>query len=92
MEPDEKFQSLKNLITDIKRACAITGATLFYDGVVIKPDQVIVSDEGIFVKIDNCTDSLYEHTPDWDHGWHDSLEELSKRIKNHFRLFKEISY
>lgn len=92
MAPDEKFQTLKNLITDIKRACAITGATIFYDGVVIKPDQIIVNDEGIFVKIDNFTDSLYEHTPDWDHGWYDPIDFLSDRIKNHFKLFKEIGY
>lgn len=92
MTSDLKFAQLKFIISELKYKASEQNAIIFYDGVVINPNQVIVNDEGIFVKIDNCTDSLYEHTPDWDHGWYDSLEYLSNRIKNHFKLFKEISY
>lgn len=92
MTSDLKFAQLKFVISELKYKASEQNAIIFYDGGVINPNQVIVNDEGIFVKIDNCTDSLYEHTPDWDHGWYDSLEDLSKRIKTHFKLFKEISY
>lgn len=90
--PDEKFQTLKNLITDLKRAAIISGATIFYDGTAIFADQIIVTDEEILVKHENCSDLLYLHSSDWDEGWYDPLEVLVDVIKGHFKLYNEVYY
>lgn len=92
MTPDLKFAQLKMIISELKHKATEQNAIIFYDGVIINPDQITVNEDGILVTIGDFSDSLYEHTSDWDHGWYDSLEDLSKRIKNHFKLFKEIKY
>lgn len=92
MTPDQKFNYLKSIISELTHKAVEQNATIFYDGIIVKSDQILVDETGIFVSGDNWTDSLYQHTPDWDHGWYDSIEDLVHRIKSHFKLFKEIQY
>ena len=92
MTSDLKFAQLKMIISELKHKATEQNAIIFYDGVMINPDQITVNDGCILVTIGDYSDSLYEHTPDWDHGWYDPIEIVTDRIKSHFKLFKEIKY
>lgn len=93
MTKDQKFERLKERIKNIKKVAAENSAVIFYDGFPINPEQIVINDSEILVKFNEFTsDRLYEHNPDFDHGWYDSLKVLEKRIKDHFDIYKKLEY
>lgn len=91
-DKNQMFKALKQVIANLKQIAEKSGAIIFCDDTPVSPDQIVVDSTGIFVRIDGCIYTLYEHTPDWDHGWYDSHEQNIAQIKGHFKLYKELQY
>ena len=91
MTKDEKFQKLKDYIEELKRTVIENNAILFYHDVPISTDQIVMNDKEILVKHgDFISYQIYEHNPQYDHGWYDSLKNLKTRIDDSFSVYKRI--
>lgn len=91
MTKDEKFQRLKDYVTELKRVAIEHNAILFYHDVPILADQIVMNDREILVKhSDFISYQIYEHNPQYDHGWYDSLKKLKTKIDDSFSVYKKI--
>jgi hypothetical protein len=87
-----KFESVKTLVRRIIRVAEHNDCVIMYDGVVIKPEQLVLTDDQFFIQMDNCSFCFYWDNPEYDEGYYTDYREIEKSITSQIRLFTEHHY
>lgn len=88
----QRWDFAQFLIKKLKNKISEESCVLWFDDCIITPDQIIINNNSIFVKIGNCTYSLFDCDPDWDDGIHDNMKVTEARFRKTLKLFKEVLY
>jgi hypothetical protein len=88
----QKFDFVCGIVQSIKDMAVKYNAVIMYDGVVITPEQLVITEDRFYVQIGNCQMSFYWDNEEYDEGFHTEISELHKSITSQIRLFKEIEY
>lgn len=91
----QRWEAAKSLFLRLKHAAAAQGedGRLTFDGDLIKPEQLVVSDEGVWMVLrPGITIIMFEVNPEYDHGLYTSIAEYERMVRRRFKLVREVSY
>lgn len=90
---DARWNAVKALFNDkIIPAFDMPGVDVVYIGERITKEQLIVADDYIAVKIDNCMYYVYNRDSECDEGAYDNIAKTSARIRYEFKLYSTIPF
>lgn len=87
-----RWDAARNLFCRIITAAVLNRAVLMFDGSVIEPSQIKVTDEGIYVEIENCRFIQFEPKPGWNHGLYDTIPAFEAHVREKFAVMKKLEF
>jgi hypothetical protein len=88
-----RWNAAVKLLSNLKAKCAGTpGALLMYDGDLIQPDQIVITEDEIKVKSGTITYEVFIADPLYDSGLYKSIKVFNTEVKERFKLVKILKY
>jgi hypothetical protein len=88
-----RWNAAVKLLSNLKAKCVSTpGALLMYDGDLIQPEQIVITEDEILVKSSTSTYEVFIADPLYDSGLYKSIKEFNTEVKERFKLVKILKY
>jgi len=88
-----RWNAAVKLLTNLKAKCWRTSdVLLMYDGDLIQPEQIVITEDEIKVKSGTSTYEVFIADPLYDGGLYNSVKEFNTEVKERFKLVKILKY
>ena len=88
----ELWENAKTLINSVKIKAVEHNASIWFDGLIISPSDIVIDDFEIHVKKDHIIFSIFENDTSFDHGLFTPFDEFQTYVKNSFKILQEIEF
>lgn len=91
----QRWAAARRLAETLRGRCLLkpeSNIKIMFDDTIITPDQLVVIETGIYVKIERATYVIFENNPRYDHGLYVTIEKFEAEFRKRFRLIKEIKW
>lgn len=85
----KRWDNAVRAFTSIKEQAEAKDCILWYEG-EIRPEQLVITEDSIYVLENNCQHVLFENDISLDEGLHTSISDYNKWIRKNFKLVKFI--
>lgn len=87
-----RWLAAKAMFTNLIKMAKAHNASIMMDQMPIELKNIHISDQGIYVVLDNCTFTWFECDPAYDHGVYTPKQEFAKQVRQSFKLAKLINF
>jgi hypothetical protein len=92
LQQQARWNAAKSLFEGLVATAKRLDAVIMYDGEMITPDQIEISDGAIYVRSGATKVIWFEADPDFDHGLYTPIDEFEAEHRAAFALYKKITY
>jgi hypothetical protein len=87
-----RWNAAVKLFQGLISSAKIHNAQIMFDGLIITPNQIKITDRTIEIVQDNCTFLMFIADPDIDNGLYDKHGDYAKGIRKQIQLVKIIPF
>lgn len=87
-----RLDSARQIFLRIKEFATDNDAMIFYDNQLIKPEQIEVNDDSIYVVYGKTRIIWFESDPEFDHGVHTAARAFADEVQKSFQVLKPLKY
>ena len=87
-----RWEAAKKLFDALIYKAKLTSSDIWYDGSIIKPEQIVFTEDEILVVDGNSHYLQFSANPDWDEGMFTRQADYAKIVRENFKLVKFIRW
>lgn len=87
-----RWDAAKKLFQRLKDKAEYFGYGIMFDSTTIKPEQIVITDDEINIRIDNCQYNFFAADSDMNHGVYETIGDYKANIKKQISLVKIINW
>ena len=87
-----RWEAAQKIFKNLIKVAKEKDCMIMFDGEVITVDQIRIDDAGIAVVAENCTFGIFEADPEVDEGMYENISVFYSRVRNQFKLVKNVNF